>query len=573
MLEKLRLRLANVDALPQLALLGLVIGILSGALIIAFRMLIEISQASFLPAGQTENYEGLSVSARFLIPTLGGLAIGLIFQYLSPASRQVGVTHVMERLSYHQGHLPLRNAISQFIGAGVSIISGHSVGREGPSIHLGAASGSLLGQWTQLPNNSIRTLVACGVAAAIAASFNTPIAGVIFAMEVVLMEYTLAGFTPVILASVSGTALTRWVYGSSPAFSVPSFELASIFELPYVILIGLVIGTLAALFVTSLKFFTHWLADKTAVWQRLTLAGTLTGICAVFVPEIMGIGYDTVNAALVGQLGIGLMLGIVVFKMLATTAGLGLGLPGGLIGPTLVIGAAAGGTMGLVADMVFPGEVSHHAFYALIGMGAMMGATLQAPLSALMAMLELTANPNIILPGMLAVISSGMTTSEIFGRAPVYLALMRARGLDYFTDPVTQSLRRVGVASLMDSNFIVWPQHIKYADAQDIAAGKLSWIVVERDGQPVSLIATEDLSARLSSLPDSDLDLMAIDLPQRQIAPINFQATLHEARDILNSTASQALYIQRQNAPNGRRIFGVLTREALEQATPGIMTR
>lgn len=572
MLEKLRMRLANVDALPQLALLGFVVGILSGAIIIAFRMLIEFSQSAFLPSAQPENYEGLSVTARLLIPSIGGLIIGVLFQYLSPASRQLGVTHVMERLSYHQGHLPLRNMLSQFAGAAVSIISGHSVGREGPSIHLGAASGSLLGQWTQLPNNSIRTLVACGVAAAIAASFNTPIAGVIFAMEVVLMEYTLAGFTPVILAAVSGTALSRWVYGSSPAFSVPPFEMASIFELPYVIVIGLVIGSLAAVFVSSLTFFTHWLADKTAVWLRLTLAGVLTGICAVFVPEIMGIGYDTVNAALVGQLGIGVMLGIVVFKMLATTAGLGLGLPGGLIGPTLVIGAAAGGVMGLLADMMFPGEISHHAFYALIGMGAMMGATLQAPLSALMAMLELTANPNIILPGMLAVISSGMTASEIFGRSPVYLTLMRARGLDYFTDPVTQSLRRVGVASLMDSNFIVWPRHIKYADARDIAAGNLSWIVVERDGQPGTLISVNDLSAIVANLPDADLDLLAIDLPQRQLAPINFQATLHEARDILNTTASDALYIQRQNAPTGRRIYGVITREALEQATPGIMS-
>jgi H+/Cl- antiporter ClcA len=249
-LDKLGMRVSRLDALPQLSLLAIPVGLLSGGIIIAFRMLVESTQAVLLPGGEIENYEALSPVLRLILPTAGGLLIGLVWQYLKPGVRDVGIIHVMERLAYHQGRLPLRNALAQFFGAALSIISGHSVGREGPSVHLGAASGSQLGQWLRLPNNSNRTLVACGIAAAIGASFNTPLAGVIFAMEVVMMEYSLASFAPVILAAVSATTLTQAVYGAMPAFTIPTtLHLGSLLELPYVVLMGMVLGSLAALFI------------------------------------------------------------------------------------------------------------------------------------------------------------------------------------------------------------------------------------------------------------------------------------------------------------------------------------
>ena len=199
--------------MPQLAMLAIPVGLLSGGVIILFRMLVESGQGLLLPGGDVEYYEGLPPELRLVLPVAGGLLIGLLWQALKPAGREVGIIHVMERLAYHQGRLPWRNAVAQFIGAALSIISGHSVGREGPSVHLGATSGSLLGQWLRLPNNTNRTLAACGIAAAIAASFNTPLAGVIFAMEVVMMEYSLISFAPVILSAVTATTLTRIVFG------------------------------------------------------------------------------------------------------------------------------------------------------------------------------------------------------------------------------------------------------------------------------------------------------------------------------------------------------------------------
>jgi len=578
MLERFRSKLANVDALPQLAILGLVSGLLAGAVIIIFRLLIENVQAGFLADGNTENYESLSATVRFLLPVAGGLLLGLIFQSLKHSGDiQVGVVHVLERLSYYQGHLPFRNFILQFIGASLSIISGHSVGREGPGIHLGSASGSLLGQWLKLPNNSIQTLVACGASASIAASFNTPLAGVIFAMEVIMMEYTIAGFTPIILSAVSATALTRFVFGAEPAFSVPSLQLSSLLELPYLLLMGLVTGTFAAIFIRSLKWTTE-ISKPLAVWQRMTLAGILTGLCALIVPEVMGVGYDTVNGTLLGNISIGLLLAIVLFKIAATTIGLGLGLPGGLIGPTLVIGSAAGGALGLFANQLFNGQVASSGFYAMLGMGAMMGATLQAPLAALVALLELTANPNIILPGMLAIIVSGITSSHLFGQDSVFLTLSKARGLDYRSNPVAQSLRRIGVASVLNVSFIESNNIITNKKASELLSNKPLWIIIRQEHQPVALLLAADLSRflseNISDLPEpereeTEIDLLDIPAQREDVTAINRQATLQQALELMNEKQVDALYVTTNSAKANPAVVGIITRQTVESHYQG----
>ena len=567
-LDNLGLRLSSLDALPQLAMLAIPVGLLSAGVIITFRMLVESTQALLLPGGGVENYEALAPLLRFLLPAGGGLLIGLGLQYLRDETRKTGIVHVMERLAYHQGKLPLRNAITQFLGAAISIISGHSVGREGPSVHLGAASGSLLGQWLRLPNNSNRTLAACGIAAAIAASFNTPLAGVIFAMEVVMMEYSLVSFAPVILSAVIATTLTQAVFGNDTVFSIPPTQLGSLLELPYVTLMGIALGSLAALFIHLLQQSTRRTSGW-PVWIRCTLGGSAVGGIALLVPEVMGIGYDTVNQALLGQLGLSVLLAITAAKLLATALGLGLGLPGGLIGPTLVIGAVAGGAMGIMADTWLPGDIASPAFYAMIGMGTMMGATLQAPLAALTAMLELTANPHIILPGMLALIAGGLVSREIFGKASVYLVLLRAQGQDYNDTPLTQTLRRIGVASVMNRQFESLPQACSRAQGKTALENEPHWIVILQDNLPVSLMPAADLARHLQepgSAEDAPLSLLDIPATRLEFAEVDFQSTLQEALDKLNTTGKEALYVTRHAAHGIRRVHGILTREMIDRS-------
>jgi len=562
--ENLRLRLATLDDLPRLALLGLVCGVATGGVIVLFRASIDTTQA-FLTLGAS--VASLSPLSRLVLATLGGLVVGVLLQFVAGEARQVGIVHVMERLAYFQGRLPWTNAAWQFIGATLCIAAGHSVGREGPGVHLGAASASLMGQWLDVPHSSLRILVACGVAAAIAASFNTPLAGVIFSMEAVMMEYTIAGFAPVILAAVSATTVTRVVFGDAPAFDVPPLHIGSLFELPYMILIGLLIGALAAALVHSLRGIDR-IGQSHPLWQRTTVAGLVVGICAWQLPQISGVGYDTVYASLAGEIGIGLGLAIAVVKLFATATSVGLSIPGGIIGPTLVIGATAGSSLGLLAAQWLPTHVSSPSFYAMVGMGAMMGATLQAPLAALTALVELTSNPAVILPGMLAVITAGLTSSELFRTPPALLMLARARGLDYRNDPVAQSLRRIGVARVMNRSFVVAPPGQTEEEAENLLHSKPQWVVVRGDGDPTTVLPAADLATHLRELQLAEqrpetIDLLQIPAQRRDVIVIDVRANLQEALDTLADDPTRALCVAHR-ARGRLRILGIATTHDIE---------
>ena len=214
--------MAQVDALPQLVAIGALVGLLTGLVIIAFRLAIDLPLFAFLgtPGG---DFESLPTATRVMLVMGGALLLGFGMRKMTASERRLGVVHVMERLSLHQGNLPVKSAVAQFVGGALALVTGQSGGREGPAIHLGAATGSALGQAFKLPNNSMRALLACGSAAAIASSFNTPIAGVIFAMEVVMMEYSIASFLPVIVAAVTAPRFSR----SSCSATQPAFSLVA----------------------------------------------------------------------------------------------------------------------------------------------------------------------------------------------------------------------------------------------------------------------------------------------------------------------------------------------------------
>lgn len=342
-LERYRLGLASSQADGFLAVLGLLSGIAAGLLIVAFRYTTSAIQHGYMRDLPGEAFESLDPAMRFILPTAGGALLGVSYWLIPAAVRTVGVVHVLERLHYHQGHMPWRNLVVQFFGGAVALASGQSVGREAPSVHLGAAVAALLGTRLQLPNNSIRTLVACGAAAAIAASFNTPLAGVVFAMEVVMVEYTIAGFVPVILAAVAATAITRAVFGAETAFVVPLLGLASLWELIYITAMGAIIGTLSAAFVKSVRSVSAAVTPIPVALQ-LSVAGILVGTLALAVPQILGLGYDTVSITLSGGLGLGLMVAIFAAKFIATVVCCAVRMPGGLIGPSVVMGCLVGGS-------------------------------------------------------------------------------------------------------------------------------------------------------------------------------------------------------------------------------------
>jgi len=568
-LDEARIRLARPNALVSLALLGLVTGILAGGVIVLFRLLVAGAQKSLLPGGTTEAFESLDFGGRIIFPVVAALLLAAMFRWFSQGIHVLGIAHVLERMDRHQGRIRLRAFLLQFFGTALAIIGGHSVGREGPLVFLGAASGSLLGTRLMLPHNVIRTLVACGSAAGIAASFNTPLAGVIFALEVVMMEYTVSSFIPVILAAVSATALSNAVFGDFPAFTLPSVHLGSLWDLIPVLALGVVAGMVSAAFIQSVQSVTTR-TKRAPIEARLVIAGILVGGFGCFVPQVMGIGYDSVSIALHGGYAVPFLLILLVAKLLATSCCIGLGVPGGTIGPTLFIGAMLGAIFGeLAAWLPFTPE-NQVGLFALLGMGAMMAGSLQAPLAALTAMLELTDNSEIILPGMLVVVISGLTASEVFGKESQFLTMLRANGLNVESDPVSQALRRIGVASLMDRRLVQVGKDIARDRAEELVRLQQRFLLISLERSVQVLMPMSDLSSFLESSVvgelDENIDLMEIPARRLQAATIGLQANLQEASSILDREGIEALVVKRRTRSGIHRVYGALTSEMVEGA-------
>jgi len=412
--------------LLRIALLGAITGLMAGIIVTLFRFSIEISQSLLLPDGQVGNYEALPGWLRFLFPVTGAIFLGLVFEKLSADKRNVGIVHVLDFMHFQKKPLPFSNAIVQFIGGVVAIISGHSVDREGPGVHLGAANAALLGRKFHLSDDEDYLLAAAGGAAAIAAAYNTPLAGVIFVIEVFRVRYAVNHMVPVIVAAVTGTVISQLVYGQQPAFAVPALAMGSLAELPVIILMGIIIGLISAAFIKT----TSTLARYTIGWRPIIVflgAGVVTGLLAQWSPAIMGVSYDALNRIFLNETGLQTLLLLLLSKFIATAVSIGARIPGGLIGPALILGGAMGGLMEMLVQDLYPFYQGSTGFYAMIGMVAMMGAVLRAPLAALVALMELTGNLNIILPGMIAVVTAEIATRAFVGDQSAFTALLEVK--------------------------------------------------------------------------------------------------------------------------------------------------
>jgi H+/Cl- antiporter ClcA len=537
-----RRRLAYNNALPQMSVLGLISGGAAALVIVAFRSLFELPLEHWLPGGTAESFESLDPLWHFLLPVIGGLLIGLWLMLFKSDERKTGVAHVMARMAYHQDKMPLKNTLVQFIGGAIGILTGQSAGREGPAVHLGSAVSSQIGNYFHLPNNSVRLMVACGTAGAIAASFNTPVAGVIFAMEVVMLEYSIIGFTPVIIAAVTATLLHNSLYGAEMAFMAPNISLVNMQELPLILVYGVVLGAMAALFTKTLTSMLSFGAQP--VLTRMLAAGIFTGSLAYYVPQIMGMGTDSILSAIEGQYALGLLIALALAKLFATAISVGLGMPIGLIGPTLLMGACAGSALGHVSSYVLTGPTSDAGFYAMLGMGAMMSAVLQAPLAALIALMELTHNPDIILPGMATIVIANITCNYVFKQDSVFVEILRKQGLDYQASPITQALNHQGVTSLMHAD-------ISRHNDQDIdgylqaKAQGVNWVVINNGANEVARVLHQT-QIQLDRQFDSQLQptlTEAAGYPTSEFGFCSSRATLKEAWDLCKKKGYKQLLI------------------------------
>jgi chloride channel protein, CIC family len=571
LIDNYRRYLTNYDSVLAYSVLGIVGGLASGAMVLLFETAIIQLAAVWGVGDAGDGFEALPRYLYFALPVCGALVLGIGYQFLDPQQRETGIVHVLSRMHSHYGVLPARNALVQFVGGTVALATGQSGGREGPGVHLGSAINSLLGQRLRLPHNSLRVLIACGTAGGIAAAFNTPLAGVIFAMEVIVAEYTVAGFIPVMLAAVSASAVSRTLATGGAAFAIPNLHLNSLLEIPYIILLGVVCGIAVVAFIRISKFTTRF--SSWNVILRFTLAGVITGSLALAVPEIMGIGYDTLNLALHGEIALLALAVIAIAKLLATAISCGAGLPIGIIGPNLLIGGCIGGALGLLGEQFMPGLASDPILYIVIGMGAAMAAAMNAPLAAILAVIELTHSISIGMPAMLAIVAANLTCSGVFGQRSVHQTMLRQLQRVVPNDPLNQLLHSTSATSIMDSRVVKVPTSLSEEDREPLLEFSPTWCLVTRDEEDLYLVQGPELLQWLQGAESADrVDITEADIRRWAVTSAPVQASLRQAMDNIGRDTAEVACIYDRSRASGKQILqGVVTRESIEKFTLGAL--
>ncbi len=450
-LPNLRVFTANRE--PLAWILAALIGITVAYAIITFRILIGATQTLWL--GTMSEKISSQIAAQpvlviILVPAIGGLAVGLFLQFAIPGHRPEGVADVIEARAIGGARMSLINGLGVALVSAVSLGSGASAGREGPAVHLGATLSSSLAQFFKFPPHMRRTLLACGAAAAVSASFNAPIAGALFAMEIILAHLSPRAFVPIIISSVAATIVTRFHLGSFPAFIVPDHQITSYLEFPAFALLGLTCGIVAICFQSSLST-ADWMARRITcpLWLRPVVGGVLVGILAVFFPQILGVGYEATDAALKQQLPLLLLLMLIPAKAVATAITLASRFGGGVFSPSLYLGAMTGGAFGIIASSAFPEIASSNGLYAIVGMGAVAAAILGAPISTTLIVFELTGGYEMTLAILLTISISTGLMQAVHGRSFFHWQL-GLRGLFLNQGPHKEIVRNIRVSDFME---------------------------------------------------------------------------------------------------------------------------
>ncbi len=417
-----------------MVLVSVVIGLLGGLCAVGFRLLIQGVNFAFWRQGEyTLDYiSSLPFWWKLAAPAVGGLIVGLLVHRFAREARGHGVPEVMEAVAIRGGRIRPRVVIAKMFASGISIGSGGSVGREGPIVQIGAALGSSIGQWLHLDQRRLRTLVGCGAAAGIAGTFNAPIAGALFAVEIILGDFGVAQFSPIVISSVAATVVSHHFLGDFPAFEVPLYTMVSPAELFAYAGLGILAGLVAVGFIRTL-YGAEDLFDRIRLHPGLKgmLGGVCIGLIGLFFPQIFGVGYEAINEALNGNMLWYFMLLLVAVKIIAVSLTIGSGGSGGVFAPSLFVGAMLGGAVGTVVHTLWPESTASSGAYALVGMGAVVAAGTHAPITAILIIFELTNEYSIILPLMISCIIATLLSTWIQSSSIYTMKLLR-RGIDIY---------------------------------------------------------------------------------------------------------------------------------------------
>ena len=404
--------------------------------------------------------------AVLLIPAAGAFSAGILLKYFIPEARGSGIPQTKIAYIVHNGRIPLRVWLGKFFLGVLNIGSGSSLGREGPTVQICAGLASWLGQIFSLKRSHIRSLVPVGAAAGLAAAFNTPMAAITFTLEEMLGDLNARVLGAIVFASVSAAVVERTILGNQPVFSVPGYELVKPAELIVYALVGIVCAAVSIVFQRGLLLLRERCLSLKGFYSILitTLGGLVVGAIGIFFPQILAVGYPSVNNALTNQYGAWLLLALLLLKLLTTIISYGTGSSGGIFAPTLFMGAMAGGLVATVANAAFPDLISQPGGFALVGMGAAFAATIRAPMTSVLIIFELTQDYNIILALMVAnVVSFGI--SKRWNPKPIYRSLSAQDGVQLPDHETDQILHEIHVTDAMVRDVITLPEDITISEA------------------------------------------------------------------------------------------------------------
>lgn len=451
-----------------------------------------------------------------IAPVVGGLLVGPLIYFFAREAKGHGVPEVMEAVALRGGRIRPVVAVVKAFASSLSIGTGGSVGREGPIVQIGSTIGSSVGQAMKLSDDRVRNLVACGAAGGIAATFNAPIAGVFFALEVILGDFSVKSFGTVVIASVTASVVGHAAFGDVPAFHIPEYTLNSVWEFPLYVVLGVVAALVAALYVRAIygseDLFDSW--KTVPEWSKAAVGGLLLGCMALAygaipglgfdrVPQVYGVGYETIESGLLGGEVMLAMFALAGLKILATSITIGSGGSGGVFAPSLFIGSMLGGSLGLLFAILVPGVPGPAGAYALVGMGAVFAGTSHASITAVLIIFEMTGDYKIILPLMLAVVTSTLLSSTLLNRETIYSLKLTRRGVRLMRGRALDVLEGVRVEEVMSQTMTVLPETpLEGMDRFFLKANRNACPVVDANGRLVGIVSLTDVRRALDSRDD-----------------------------------------------------------------------
>ncbi len=550
-------------------ILAIIIGVLAGFSAIGIRAMIKFfSDISFPGSGNLlQNILNTPWLLILIIPIIGGLIVGPIIHYLAPEAKGHGVPEVMQAILLKGGQIRGRVAFVKAVASAISIGTGGSVGREGPIIQIGSSLGSVVGQFMRVSTKRLKTLVGCGAAAGIAAAFNAPIAGALFAVEIVLMDFAVAQFSPIVISSVMATVISHTFEGNFAAFIVPKYQLASPIEIGFYFVLGAASGLVAYLFIKTLYYCEEIFDNRIHIHESFkpALGGLGIGIIALAFPQIMGVGYDSINNALYGNMIWYIALILIFMKIIATSLTLGSGGSGGIFAPSLFMGAMLGYFFGTFVHAYFPDITASPGAYALVAMGGLVAGTTRAPITAIIIVFELTNDYHIILPLMITCIMSMILSSKL-SRESIYTLKLVLRNIGLKEGIETNVMESIYVKDVYRKEYEVIQVTDNFSQIVNrIIRGKeADFPVVDTEGHVRGMISIHDIKDYLYERESLQNLLIAGDISNTDFEVISPDDNCQTALDKLRKYSFDGLPVVEESNP--RKIIGVIWRKDIQDA-------